>query len=151
MFRGLNPVSLDAKGRLAMPAKYREIIDAQCQGRLVVTIEDEGQSLVIYPVDEFEKIQQVVMSLSSFDPATKRLKRIFVGHATDVELDGSGRILIPPTLRGYVDLDKKAILVGQGNKLELWSEEVWEGQRDGWLKEKVELGTLPEVLKNLSI
>lgn len=151
MFRGLNTINLDAKGRMAMPARYRELIDQHCQGKLVITIEDEGESLVIYPLNEFEEIQRKVEALSSFHPVSKRLKRLFIGHATDVELDGSGRILVPPALRGYVGLEKKAVLVGQGKKLELWDEDVWNANREKWLQEKNDVAELSEELQNLSL
>ncbi len=78
-----------------------------------------------------------VASLSSFNPESKRLKNIFIGHATEVNLDSSGRILIPLNLRQFVGLDKKVALVGQGNKLAVWNDEIWNETRDGWLKQKV--------------
>lgn len=151
MFRGLSTINLDAKGRMAMPARYRDFIDSHCQGKLIVTIEERGDCLVIYPLGDFEEIQRRVEALPSLDPAAKRLKRIFIGHATDVELDGSGRILIPPTLRGYIGLEKKAVLVGQGKKLELWDEETWNGNRETWLQEKNDIAQLSEQLQNLSL
>ncbi len=151
MFRGLNSINLDAKGRMAIPVRYREIIENHCQGKIVITIEEEGESLVIYPLNEFEEIQRKVENLSSFHPVSKRLKRLFIGHATDVELDRSGRILIPPTLRAYIELDKKATLIGQGKKLELWSEDVWNSKRDSWLKETNNDSELSEELQSLSI
>ena len=146
LFRGLHSINLDAKGRMAMPARFRGIIEEYCQGQLVVTIDQDGESLVIYPLNEFEAIERKVASLSSFHPESRRLKNIFIGHATEVNLDGSGRILIPQNLRQFVGLDKKVALVGQGNKLAVWNE-----TRDGWLKHKVDVEELPDELKNLSL
>ncbi len=151
LFRGLHSITLDAKGRMAMPARFRGIIDEFCQGQLVVTIDQDGESLVIYPLNEFEAIERKVAALSSFHPESRRLKNIFIGHATEVNLDGSGRILIPQNLRQFVGLDKKVALVGQGNKLAVWNDEVWNETRDGWLKHKVEVDDLPDELKNLSL
>ena len=151
LFRGLNAINLDAKGRMAMPARYRDTIASHCQGRLVITIESEGESLVIYPLNEFEEIQRKVENLSSFTPATKRLKRLFIGHATDVELDGSGRILIPQELRSFVGLEKRVVLLGQGKKLELWDEDAWNKNRESWLKESATDGELSDELLNLSL
>lgn len=151
LFRGLNSINLDAKGRMAMPVRYREIIENHCQGKMVVTIEEEGESLVIYPLNEFEEIQRKVEKLSSFHPVSKRLKRLFIGHATDVELDSSGRILIPPSLRSYVELEKRVALIGQGKKLELWSEDIWNAKRDSWLKETNDGSELSEELRSLSL
>jgi len=136
---------------MAMPARFRGIIDEFCQGQLVVTIDQDGESLVIYPLNEFEAIERKVAALSSFHPESRRLKNIFIGHATEVNLDGSGRILIPQNLRQFVGLDKKVALVGQGNKLAVWNDEVWNETRDGWLKHKVEVDDLPDELKNLSL
>ena len=120
LFRGLNSINLDAKGRMAIPARYRATIDDHCQGRMVITIEaTDGESLVIYPLNEYEDIQRKVEALPSYSAMSKRLKGLFIGHATDVELDSSGRILVPPTLRSYVGLEKKVVLVGQGKKFEL--------------------------------
>lgn len=151
LFRGLNTVSLDAKGRLAIPSRHRDTIMSHCQGHLVVTIENDGRCLVIYPVNEFEEIQRKVENLSSFDPMVKRLRRLFIGHANDVDLDGNGRILVPQDLRKYVKLDKKAVLVGQGRKLELWNEDAWNASREDWLQEEADGGVVSEQLMNLSL
>ena len=151
LFRGLHSINLDAKGRMAMPARFRGIIEGHCQGQMVVTIDAEGESLVIYPLNEFEEIERKVAALPSFHPATKGLKKMFIGHATEVNLDSSGRILIPQNLRAFVGLDKRVALVGQANKLELWNEERWNEMRDGWLKQDYNVDDLPEDLKNLSL
>lgn len=134
-----------------MPSRYREIIDQHCKGQMVVTIESDGESLVIYPRNEFEEIQRKVEALSSFTAATKRLKRLFIGHATDVDLDASGRILIPPELRNFVGLEKRVVLLGQGTKLELWDEAIWNARRDEWLKESNSDEELSDELLNLSL
>lgn len=150
-FRGLSTINLDAKGRMAMPARFRETIDAGCQGKLVVTIEEEGKSLAIYPLQRFEEIQRKLEALPSLNAAAKRLKRLIIGHATDVELDGSGRILIPPTLRSFAKLDKRAVLVGQGQRLELWDEDTWNSNREEWLNDDDARELNNEVLQSLSL
>ena len=144
LFRGLHSITLDAKGRMAMPARLRGIVESQCLGQLVVTIDQDGESLLIYPLNEFEEIERKVVALSSFHPESKRLKNILIGHATEVNLDSSGRILIPLNLREFVGLDKKVALVGQGNKLAVWNDEAWNETRDGWLKHKVSAEELPD-------
>ncbi len=136
---------------MAMPARFRSIIESHCQGQMVVTIEQEGESLVIYPLNEFEEIERKISALSSFNPATKRLKKIFIGHATEVNLDSSGRILIPQNLRQFVELEKRVALIGQGNKLEVWNEDLWNSTRDAWLKQEIASEELPDELKNLSL
>ncbi|MFL2840398.1 MAG: division/cell wall cluster transcriptional repressor MraZ [Pseudohongiellaceae bacterium] len=151
LFRGLHSITLDAKGRMAIPARFRGIVESHCQGQLVVTIDQDGESLVIYPLNEFVEIERKVAALSSFHPESKRLKNIFIGHATEVNLDSSSRILIPLNLREFVGLDKKAALVGQGNKLAIWNDEAWNKTRDNWLKHKVNTEELPDELRNLSL
>lgn len=150
MFRGVNHVNLDAKGRLAIPTRYREQLVELCQGEMVVTIDTEERCLLIYPQPAWEDIQRKVEALPSFNVAARRVQRLLIGHATDIALDGSGRILLTPPLREYAELDKKTVLLGQGNKLELWSEEIWSERRDAWLGDSTELD-VPEELRSLSL
>ncbi len=128
VFRGVTHLALDAKGRLAIPARHREALlhraaDAQSPtpGALVLTA-DPARCLLLYPRAVWEPIQARLMALSSFSVEIRGLQRLLVGHADDVDLDGSGRILIPPALRQYAALDHHVVLVGQGNKFELWDE-----------------------------
>ena len=145
LFRGLTSINLDAKGRMAIPSRYRGIIDDHCQGKMVVTIEaTDGECLVIYPLNEYEEIQRKVEALPSYSALSKRLKGLFIGHATDVELDSSGRILVQPTLRSYVGLEKKVVLVGQGKKFELWDEDAWNSKRESWLNQDSAAEEIPE-------
>ena len=124
MFRGVSHLALDSKGRLAVPAKHRESLAADSNGRVILTA-DPSQCLLVYPLAEWEPIQRRLMALSSFNEQIRGLQRLLVGHADDVELDGAGRILVPPALRQYAALDKRVVLVGQGNKFELWDEAKW--------------------------
>ena len=130
MFRGVQHINMDAKGRLAMPARQREPLMSQCDGQIVVTIDTQSSCLVVYPLPEWERIEQDIQSLPSMKQAVKNFKRVFLGYATDIELDANGRMLLPQSLREYAKLEKKLVLVGQGNKLELWSEELWLAERD---------------------
>ena len=107
MFRGLQSINLDAKGRLAIPTKYREPLAELCGARLVATIDTEERCLLIYPVNEWEEIQKKIEALPSFNPAARRIQRLLIGHATDLELDGSGRVLLPQPLREYAGLEKE--------------------------------------------
>jgi MraZ protein len=151
MFRGVNPINLDAKGRMAIPARYRQQIQAGCEGCLVATIDTEERCLLLYPLPEWEQIQQKIEALSSFNKATRRIQRLLIGHATDLEMDGSGRLLLTAPLREYAGLDKKVILLGQGRKFEIWSEDLWNQTREQYLKE-VEGGmALPDELQTLSL
>jgi MraZ protein len=124
MFRGITQLSLDAKGRIAIPAKYRGELVEQCSGRLVVTA-DPSRCLLIYPQPAWEPIEQKLSALPSFNSKTRKLQRLLIGSASDVEMDNAGRILIAPPLRSFASLSKEVVLVGQGEKFELWDEQQW--------------------------
>ena len=153
MFRGINTINLDAKGRMAMPARYREQLTENCAGHLVVTIDTNHRCLLLYPLSEWEQIERQIEALSSFDPMSQRVKHLLIGHANDLELDGSGRILLPQELRQYAQLEKHVCLIGQGKKLEIWSQDNWNRQRDQWLTESTTTteGELPEKLLSLAL
>ncbi len=123
MFFGETAINLDAKGRLALPTRYRDAIDAACSGRLVLTYSafDSG-ALWLYPEPEWERVRNEVMSLSTFKPAHRSLQRRLVGSAAQVEPDGSGRILLPATLRQVAGLEKHAVFLGMGSRFEIWNE-----------------------------
>jgi MraZ protein len=124
VFRGVTHLALDNKGRLAVPAKHRDSLAKPGDGKLVLTA-DPTHCLLLYPLPAWEPIQQRLMALSSFNDTIRALQRLIVGHADDVSLDGAGRILVPPALRQYASLDKHVVLVGQGNKFELWDQQQW--------------------------
>ena len=150
MFRGINPLTLDTKGRMAVPAKYRERLREICQGQLVVTI-DRDRCLLVYPQPAWEEVEQKLTQLSSTNKRARGLKRLLMGYAEDCEMDGSGRILLSASLREFAQLDKRVILVGQGNKFELWDEQMWNRLRDKWLcGEEDDEGNLPAELESLS-
>jgi MraZ protein len=151
VFRGLSAVNLDVKGRLAIPMKYRQLLVDLCAGRLVATIDTEERCLLIYPIDEWEVIQAKIEALPSFNPSARRIQRLLIGHATDIELDANGRILLSQPLREYAQLDKETILLGQGKKLELWSKDLWDSRRDDYIAEVNAPEVLPDELLNLSL
>ena len=151
MFRGLHTINLDAKGRLAIPTKYREPLAELCGAHLVATIDTEERCLLIYPVNEWEEIQQKIEALPSFNPVARRIQRLLIGHATDLELDGSGRVLLPQPLREYAGLEKESVLIGQGKKLELWSKTLWQSRRDDYLDMVSQPDQLPDELQSLSL
>lgn len=151
MFRGATKITLDAKGRLAFPARYRERLTARCEGRLVCTV-DPDYCLLIYPLPDWEEIERKLMRLPSLNRKSRRLQRLMVGYASELDLDSHGRILIPRELREFASLDRQAILFGQGNKFELWDEARWNERRDSWLAEDTEDGVdLPAELGQLSL
>ena len=135
LFRGVSSVNMDAKGRMALPVRYRELLQDVSDGRVVVTIDVDERCLLLYPLQTWEKIQGELEALPNVNSTARRLQRLLIGHATDMELDGSGRMLLPQMLRDYAQLSKKLVLLGQGKKLEIWAEEVWTERRDEWLAE----------------
>ena len=128
MFRGVQHINLDAKGRLSVPARQRESLLDISAGSVVVTIDTQSSCLVMYPLREWERVERDVQDLPTLNPAVRRFQRLVLGYASDLDLDSNGRILLPGALREYANLEKRVVLVGQGNKLELWSESLWEAE-----------------------
>jgi MraZ protein len=148
MFRGVATLNLDSKGRLAVPSRYRDALQSQAEGRVVVTA-DPSQCLLLFPLPEWEPIEKKLNSLSSFNPQTRSLQRLLVGNAHDLELDASGRILLPAMLRDFAGLEKTVVLVGQGAKFELWSETRWQAQMEQALVFRN--GDMPPELEGFSL
>lgn len=151
MFRGVQHINMDAKGRLAMPARQREPLHSESAGQVVITIDTQSPCLAIYPLPEWERIEKEIQDLPALKPAVKRFQRLMLGYATDLELDSSGRLLLPQPLRDHAQLDKKLVLVGQGNKLELWSEALWLAERDQALRDSGPEAELPDELMSLTL
>jgi MraZ protein len=152
MFRGLNAVAIDEKGRIAIPARYRSLILADADGLLVSTIDTEARCLLLYPYPHWQSLEQRLEALPSYHPASRRIQRLLIGHAAELELDRSGRILIPPLLREYAGLVQMAMLVGQGKKIEIWSDSEWERARKDWLSDPPSSHPeIPPELRNLSL
>jgi len=153
MFRGVNTLSLDSKGRMAIPTRYRDQLARSCNGQMVLTVNalDSDHCLLLYPQPEWEEIERKLMRLPTLNPQARRLQRLMVGHATDLELDSHGRVLVPPKLREYAGLARQAMLIGQGSRFELWDEQHWNERRDEWLLAGDEPGALPVELEQLSL
>ena len=150
MFRGATKLTVDVKGRLVMPTRHRDRLREQCGGQLVITV-DRDQCLLIYPLPEWEQIERKLMALPSLQPQARRLQRLMVGHATDIELDAHGRLLLPQELREFAGLNRHAMLIGQGGRFELWDEARWLERREVWLKSDDATGTLPADLESISL
>ena len=127
MFRGATTVNLDSKNRLVVPTRYRDALLVNGGGRVVLTA-DPNQCLLLYPLPEWEPIEKKLNALSDFNPKTRSLKQLLVGYAHDIEMDSAGRVLLPPMLRKFAELDKAVVLVGQGTKIECWNESRWQAQ-----------------------
>ncbi len=134
LFRGVSFLNLDAKGRLAIPARYRERLQSCCDSRLVITV-DRDHCLLIYPEPTWVEIERKLDQLPSFNEQARMLQRLYIGHAQEVDMDGQGRVLLPPALRSFAALDKRVALVGQGKKFELWDEEAWNDNCNDWLNQ----------------
>ena len=143
MFRGFNSISLDVKGRLAIPARYRQELDQCCDRQLIITV-DRDSCLLLYPLPEWEIIERKLIKLPSLNKKAKMLQRLLIGHATECEMDGQGRISIPVKLREFAKLEKRIALIGQLNKFEIWDEDLWNSGREIW-HEEVGLDDLEEL------
>ena len=130
MYFGETAINLDAKGRLAMPMRYRDAIREECDGRLVLTYSafDSG-ALYLYPEQVWEGVRDEVMGLSTFNPGHRSLQRKLVGSASTVEPDGNGRIQLPQTLRQVAGLEKRVVLLGMGSRFEIWNETILNQKR----------------------
>ncbi len=150
MFRGISPLSLDAKGRMSIPAKFRDRLRQSCGGQLVVTI-DRDRCLLLYPLPEWEDVERKLVKLSSTNKKARGLKRLLMGYAEEYEMDANGRIPLSLPLREFAGLKKRVVLVGQSNKFELWDEPTWYSLLNEWLTENQgDNGDLPAELESLS-
>ena len=124
MFQGASSLSLDAKGRLSMPTRHRDALGVNAGSQLTITKHPHG-CLMIFPRPEWEKFRERIAQLPM---AAQWWKRIFLGNAMDVELDGTGRVLVSPELRDYAHITRQVMFVGQGSHFEIWDLEQWNAQ-----------------------
>lgn len=152
MFRGFSTVNLDNKGRLAVPSRFRDRLAVISGGSLVQTLSPLDRSLWLYPLNEWEIIEAKLAALSDFDRQSRRAKQMMRGYAMDCQLDSQGRILLSQELRDYAGIRKQAVILGQGNKFEIWDHASWQEQRDLWLEQVgTENGEPSDALKPLSL
>lgn len=151
MFRGINPINLDAKGRVALPAKYRDRVTDRCDGHMVLTVHPFDRCLLLYPLTDWEVVEAQVNALpNSTSRQARRLQHLMVGYATELDLDAANRLLLPAMHRDHAELDKRLILVGQGQKFEVWNEARWTSMTEAYLNEPVDADASVE-LTNLSL
>jgi len=124
VFRGAAKVTLDVKGRMVLPTRVRDTLAKLKEQQLVATV-DRDQCVLVYPLGDWQKLQDQLMSLPNLNAEARWLQRLMVGYATDLDIDGHGRVLIPGELREFTGLQRDAMLFGQGNHLELWDESAW--------------------------
>ncbi len=141
MFQGASSLSLDAKGRLSVPTRHREVLSATASGQLTITRHPHG-CLMVFPRPEWEQFRARIAALPM---SAQWWKRIFLGNAMDVEMDGTGRVLISPELRAAAGIEKDTILLGMGAHLELWDKATYEAQEAQAMQ-----GEMPDVFKEFS-
>ena len=125
MFRGANSINLDAKGRIAIPAKYRDRLRESCDGQIVVTIDLEQPCLTLFPLPHWEQLERQLQGLSNTNSVHQSIKRLLLGHAAECDLDKNGRVLLPAVLREHASLEKRLLLTGMGNTFQIWDEASW--------------------------
>ena len=150
LLTGQQTTALDAKGRLAIPARFRTLLEQSCAGKLVITVNHDRESLLLYPQQDYEQRAQVINKLSDFDPLERRLKLLFIGHAFDLEMDNNARVVVPPRLREIVGISRDVVLVGQHHKLELWDEAAWTKKMESVFAIGPEV-VMSDKLKNLAL
>jgi len=151
VFRGISNLNLDAKGRLAVPTKYRDEITSDFKGQMILTVDYGVRCLVLYPMSKWVETEQNILSLPNLSEAAREIKRLVIGHASDVEMDGQGRIMLASPLRDYAGMEKKLIMIGQGDKFVLWDEDSWKVGCDN-MRESAPINIQnDESLKGLSI
>ena len=154
VFRGVTAINLDAKGRFAIPTRYREELQDCCERQLVVTVAmnekcvGESGCLWLYPLPEWEKLELTVSKLPTLNKMAGKLRRFLIGNATETEMDGQGRLLVSEKLRQFAGMEKKLILVGQLNKFEIWNEDAWNAKESEWMNADDDEGL--DELENLS-
>lgn len=144
-------MSIDAKGRLAMPKNHRDKLEENGIKELVVTA-DPSRCLLVYPKPIWEEVEKKVNELPNSSKYTRIIQRLYIGYATDIELDSTGRMLLSSELREYAGLDRKGVLIGQGKKFELWDERTWEIESEKWKQQVNDLNPadMPVELQNIS-
>jgi MraZ protein len=145
---------MDAKGRMAIPTRYRALLSEICQGELVISIDMKSTCLTLSPLPEWKNFEAKVAALPALDDLGEMLSRFVIGQAKDIQLDANGRILIPSELREYAEIDKKLILVGRTQRLEIWAEDNWNTEREKSQQNYRDMlgnkDNMSEALKNLS-
>jgi MraZ protein len=129
MFQGATSLSLDAKGRMAIPARHRDALLKLAEGRLVMTAHPH-HCLLLYPAPDWEPIRAKILAAPALEAQSAKLKRLFVGFAVDLDMDSAGRVLVGPELRRFAGLEKDVWLIGQGSHFEIWSDAGWKQEQE---------------------
>lgn len=135
---------------MSIPTKLRDALRGESEGQLVVTTSPTDRCLLLYKLADWEEVETKLTSLPTLNAQVRQLKRVLIGNADDCTMDGSGRILVPTQLREFANIDRKAVLVGQGDKYEIWDEAHWVAQRESLLAVELDESALPIELESLS-
>ncbi|MFT6032187.1 MAG: MraZ protein [Arenicella sp.] len=135
---------------MSIPTKLRDVLSGESGGDVVVTISPSDHCLLLYALEDWAVVEEKLTSLPTLNAQVRQLKRMLIGHADDCSMDGSGRILLPQQLREFANIDRKAVLVGQGDKYEIWDEAHWLAQRESLLAVELDESALPVELESLS-
>ncbi|MGI4903721.1 MAG: division/cell wall cluster transcriptional repressor MraZ [Janthinobacterium lividum] len=141
MFQGASALTLDSKGRLSVPSRYRDALVAEAEGRVTITKHPDG-CLLLFPRPEWEVFRNKIAALPM---DAHWWRRIFLGNASDVDVDGSGRVLVSPELRQAASLDKEVMLLGMGSHFELWDAQTYAAKEQAAMAQG-----MPDALKNFS-
>ncbi len=141
-FRGITKISVDAKGRIAIPKHHRELLERHGITEICLTADPSG-CLLVYPMPEWERIEDELVDLPLEHPRARRMQRLYIGYATPCALDGGGRVLLTSELREYARIAGPVMLVGQGRRLELWDERAWNEENEKWRRRDEEADFAP--------
>jgi len=141
LFQGASSLSLDAKGRLSVPTRHRDVLHSMAQGQLTITKHPHG-CLMMFPRPEWERFRERIAALPM---SAQWWKRVFLGNAMDVDMDGTGRVLVSPELRAAAGISRDTMLLGMGNHFELWDKATYEAREAEAMQ-----GEMPEVFKEFS-
>lgn len=141
MFQGASALTLDAKGRMSIPSRYREALQGQAAGRVTVTKHPDG-CLLLFPFSEWENFRSKIVALPM---DAQWWRRIFLGNASEVELDGANRVLLAPELRKAAALDKEVMLLGMGACFEIWDAQTYTAKEQAAMAQE-----MPAALKNFT-
>lgn len=150
MFRGSTKLTLDDKGRMAIPVKYRASINESDGGRLVATLSPLDHCLWMYPLSAWMQLEHDIDRLPSANGYSQSVKRRLIGNANEMDMDKSGRILMPQALRALIGLEKQIVLSGLGRKFEIWNDSEWEAQYTQTINPSASDAPLPPELEQLA-
>lgn len=153
MFYGVTHINLDTKARLAVPTRYRPLLEQHCNNQVCVTAAFNDRCLLVYPQPEWEKLARKLSNMPTvFDSVARNVGRVLMGYAEERQLDGQGRILLTAGQKEYAGISKSVVLAGQGNKFEIWNEESWNQMHQECLANgagEIDINNLPDYLRNL--